>query len=74
MTSQRRPGQADDCGVVLLPFGAFPVIVGLGERVVAGGYPCGPEERVPEFFVAGGGREFPRMEVPERRVTGAMPA
>ena len=46
------PGEADDGGVVFLAFGAFPLVVGLGERVVARGYPGGPEERVLEFFVA----------------------
>lgn len=36
------------------------------------GDPGGSEESVLELFVAGACREFARMEVPERRVTGAL--
>ena len=50
--------QAGDGGVVLLAFGAFAGVVGLGGRVVAGGDPRGSEECVLELLVPGSGREF----------------
>jgi hypothetical protein len=61
--------QADDGGVVFLALGPFADVVGLGNGVMAGGDPDGSEECILEFLIAGAGRE-----VPECRVTGAMPA
>lgn len=66
-------GQADEGGVAPLALGPLPVVVGAAGRVGQG---CegGEEERAFELAVAGAGRRSPLIDVPELRVTGAMPA
>ena len=65
--------QADEGGVVFLSFGAFAVVVGAAGGVVQCGE-CGEEEGAFEFRLPNRAGCSPRMEVPDRWVTGAMPA
>jgi hypothetical protein len=68
------PGEADDGGVVFRALGAFPVVVGLGRRVVAGGIQADRKSAFLSCLLPERAGKSPRREVPERRVTGAMPA
>ena len=65
-------GQADHGGVVVLALGALAIVVGLGVRVRVRGDPGGVEQRVFQPLVARACA--PRIEVPDLRVTGAIPA
>lgn len=66
-------GQGDDRLVVVFALGAFPVVVGPRRGVVQRGE--GREEQRPfEPLVPTAGACSPRIEVPDRRVTGAIPA
>ena len=68
------PGEGDEGYVVLLLLSSFAVVVRPRDGVAQGGE-RGQEQRSFEDLVAAAGLGVPpRMEVPDRRVTGARPA